>query len=376
MATALVALAGAGLFVRSLSVAREADLGFDGSRLVIANLNPPTVGFSGEQTRLYFEEVEARMRALPGVEQAGIAQFQALGGGQVRSTYPEGQTVAEGQSVFATQNVVSPSFFETLGIPLLRGRQLSEGDRANAPPVAVVNEAMANKYWSGQDAIGQRFTYFNDPVPKTIVGIVANSTIQQIGEEPRPVAYQPLAQYPVAFASVHVRTSGDPGAAVTMVQRALEDVDRRVAVGGVSTLGQTLDQTLYGTRMGATLLGVFAGLALLLAGVGVYGVLAYSVSERTPEIGLRLALGAAPRDVLWLVIRDGLVLACAGVVVGIAATYGLSRYVASLLYDIQPNDPVALGIVATVLVSVALVACYIPCRRALRVSALVALGRG
>jgi putative ABC transport system permease protein len=373
MAVALVALAGAGLFIRSLSVARQVDLGFDGSRLVIANLNPPTVGFTTEQARLYFEAVEERLRALPGVEQAAVAQFQALGGGQVRSTYPEGQTVATGQSVFATQNVVSPSYFDTLGIPLLRGRQLSVTDTATAPAVAVVNEAMAQKYWAGQDAIGKRFAYFNDPIQKTIVGIVANSTIQQVGEEPRPVAYQPIAQYPIAFASVHVRTSGDPDALVTTVQRAVEEVDRRVAVGNTGTLSQTLDQTLYGTRMGATLLGVFAGLALLLAGIGIYGVLAYSVGERTSEIGLRLALGAAPRDVLWLVIREGLLLAVAGVGVGLAATFGLSRYVTSLLYDVPPNDPVILGAVSAVLIAVGLVACYVPCRRAMRVNAIIAL---
>jgi putative ABC transport system permease protein len=376
MAVALVALAGAGLFIRSLSVARQTDLGFDGARLVIANLNPPSVGFTTEQARLYFEDAMARMRALPGVEDAAVAQFQALGGGQVRSTYPEGLAVEPGRSVFATQNVVSPSYFATLGIPLLRGRPLADTDTATAPAVAVVNEAMAAKYWSGQDAIGKRFAYFNDPIQKTIVGIVADSTIQQVGEEPRPVAYQPLAQYPIGFASIHVRTSGDPDALLTTVQRALEDVDRRVAVSGVQTLGQTLDQTLYGTRMGATLLGVFAVLALALAAVGIYGVLAYSVGERTPEIGLRLALGATPRTVLWLVIRDGLTLSGAGVVLGLGATYGLSRFVSSLLYDVRPNDPPTLVLVAAVLIVVGLLACYVPCRRAMRVNAIVALGRG
>jgi len=367
MAVALVALAGAGLFIRSLSVARQSDLGFDGSRLLIANLNPPSVGFTPEQARLYFEDATERMRALPGVEQAAVAQFQALGGGQIRSAYPEGQTVPQGQSVFVTQNVVSPSYFETLGIPLIRGRLLDDTDSATSPFVAVVNEALAEKYWSGQDAIGKRFAYFNDPNPKTIVGIVRNSTIAQVGEAPRPVSYQPLTQYPIGFASMHVRTSGDPEALAASVQRTLEGLDRRVAVSGVGTLAQTLDQTLYGTRMGATLLGVFAGLALALAGVGIYGVLAYSVSERTQEIGLRLALGAAPRDVIWLVIRDGLTLAVLGVAAGLSATYGLSRFVASLLYDIRPNDPVTLGVVATVLVLVSLLACYVPCRRALQI---------
>jgi putative ABC transport system permease protein len=376
MAVALVALAGAGLFIRSLAVARDADLGFDGSRVIIANLNPPGLGFPPEVARLYYDEVDARMRALPGVEAVGLAQYQALGGGQVRSTYAEGQTVPEGQSVFATQNVVSPTFFETMGIPLRRGRQLAATDTATSTPVAVINEAMARRYWAGQDAIGQRYTYFNDPVPKTVVGVVGDTIVQQVGEDPRPVAYEPLAQYPVAFVSVHVRTAGDPDDLVTTVQRTLEDVDARVAVGGVGTLAQTLDQTLYGTRMGATLLGVFAGLALLLAGIGIYGVLAYSVNERTPEIGLRLALGAAPRDVLWLVVHDGLVLAAAGVVVGLAATYAVSRYVTSLLYDVPANDPLTLGAVALVLVGVALAACYVPCRRALRVSAMVAIGRG
>jgi predicted permease len=375
MAVALVALAGAGLFIRSLAVAQHTDLGFEGTKLVIANLNPPSVGFSAEQARQYYDDALARVRALPGVESASIAQFQALGGGQVRSAYPEGQTVAPGQSVFITQEVVTPEHFGTLGIPLVRGRLLSATDTATSPYVAVINEALAAKYWSDRDPIGQRFAYFNDPIQKTIIGIVRNSTINQVGEEPRPVAYQPLAQFPIPFASIHVRTAGDPGLLTTTVQRALEQLDRRVAVANVGTINDTLNQTLYGTRMGATLLGVFAALALGLAAIGIYGVLAYSVSERTPEIGLRLALGASPRTVLWLVIRDGLTLAVGGVVIGLAATWALGRYVSTLLYDVQPNDPVTLSAVAGVLVAVSLLACYIPCRRAAKVSALVALGR-
>ena len=323
----------------------------------------------------YYDDALTRVRALPGVESASIAQFQALGGGQVRSAYPEGQAVAPGQSVFITQEVVTPEHFATLGIPLVRGRLLSAADSATSPYVAVINEALAAKYWSDRDPIGQRFAYFNDPIQKTIVGIVRNSTINQVGEEPRPVAYQPLAQFPIPFASIHVRTAGDPGLLTTTVQRALEQLDRRVAVANVGTINDTLNQTLYGTRMGATLLGVFAGLALGLAAIGIYGVLAYSVSERTPEIGLRLALGASPRTVLWLVIRDGLTLAIGGVVIGLAATWALGRYVATLLYDVQPNDPLTLSLVAAVLIAVGLIACYIPCRRALKVSALVALGR-
>ena len=342
---------------------------------MIANLNPPSVGFSAEQARQYYDDALTRVRALPGVESASIAQFQALGGGQVRSAYPEGQAVAPGQSVFITQEVVTPEHFGTLGIPLVRGRLLSAADSATSPYVAVINEALAAKYWSDRDPIGQRFAYFNDPIQKTIVGIVRNSTINQVGEEPRPVAYQPLAQFPIPFASIHVRTAGDPGLLTTTVQRALEQLDRRVAVANVGTINDTLNQTLYGTRMGATLLGVFAGLALGLAAIGIYGVLAYSVSERTPEIGLRLALGASPRTVLWLVIRDGLTLAIGGVVIGLAATWALGRYVATLLYDVQPNDPLTLSLVAAVLIAVGLIACYIPCRRALKVSALVALGR-
>ncbi|HET9370295.1 MAG TPA: ABC transporter permease [Vicinamibacterales bacterium] len=373
MAVALVALAGAGLFVRSLSVARQANLGFEGERLVVANLNPPSVGFESAQAAQYYKDAVERLRALPGVENAAVAQFQALGGGQVRSAYPEGQAVPPGQSVFVTQNLVSPSYFATLGIPLVRGRLLTDADTAGTQAVAVVNEAMAAKYWSGQDAIGQRFAYFNDTVPKTIVGIVRNSTIQQVGEEPRPVAYQPIAQFPPAFASVHVRTAGAPGPLVTTVQRTMDELDRRVAVSGTATIATTLDQTLYGTRMGATLLGVFAALALGLAAVGIYGVLAYSVNERTAEIGLRLALGAAPRDVLWLVVRDGLILAAGGVVVGLAASYGLGRFVATLLYDVPPSDPLTLASVAIVLVAVSLAACLIPCRRAMKVSALTVL---
>jgi putative ABC transport system permease protein len=376
MAVALVALAGAGLFIRSLAAARQVDLGFESSRIVIANLNLASAGFSPAQAQQYFDDAMARVRALPGVEAAGVAQFQALGGGQIRSAYPEGQAVASGQSVFVTQNVVSPSFFETLRIPLVRGRLLADTDTAQAPFVAVVNEAMAQKYWAGQDPIGRRFAYFNDPIQKTIVGVVRNTTIQQVGEEPRPVSYQPIAQYPIGFASLHARTAGDPAALATTLQRVIEGLDRRVSVSAVTTIATSLDQTLYGTRMGATLLAVFAALALALAAIGIYGVLAYSVSERTAEIGLRLALGATPRDVWWLVLRDGMGLAGAGVVLGLLLTLATGRVVAGLLYDVQPGDPLTLVVVAAVLLAVGAIASVIPGRRAIRLGAMTAMGKG
>jgi predicted permease len=270
-------------------------------------------------------------------------------------------------------NDVMPSYFETLRIPVIAGRAFTDSDRAMTTSVAVVNEAMAKHFWPNENALGKRFHFIDEPKLREIVGIVPNTIVNNIGEDPQPLIYLPIMQEFSPFASLEVRTVGDPQSVVSSVRAQVQSLDPNLAITNVQTIGEVVDQGLWAPRMGAALLGLFGGLALILAAVGVYGVLSYSVAQQTHEIGIRMALGAQPLGVLKLVVGQGLKLAAAGLVVGLIGALVATRVLSSLLFNVSTHDPVTFIGVSLVLVATAALACYIPARRATRVDPIIAL---
>jgi len=258
-------------------------------------------------------------------------------------------------------------------IPLLSGRDFTDFDRQNTTPVAVVNQAMANLLWPGQEALGKRFAIVQEPNLLQVVGVVGTTVIGQIGEDPQPVAYFPMRQQYSPAATLVVRTTGSPDALLGAVRTRVQQIDKNLAFTNGQTVQQLLGQGLWPARMGAALLGLFGALAMILASIGIYGVLAYSVAQRTSEIGLRMALGAQPRQVLGLVLRQGMLLALVGAGVGILVALPVARMAGTLLYGVSATDPLTYASITLLLMGVALLACYVPARRATRIDPLVAL---
>jgi predicted permease len=308
------------------------------------------------------------------VQAAAIASNLPLGGGLGRTVFPEGKDETSGYRGTMTQlNDVSPGFFDTLRIPLKRGRSFTDLDKSQTTPVAVISEAMARHFWPDQDPIGKRFHFFGDPKLLEVVGVVGNTVINQIGEDPQPLAYLPLTQDYSPAATLQVRTSGDPRAVIATVRSQIQALDHNLAITNVQTIEEVLDQGLWAPRMAAALLTLFGGLALILAAIGVYGVLSYSVSQQTREIGIRMALGATPAGVLRWVIGQGLRLAGMGVLLGVVAGLALMHFVGSLLFGVRTYDPETFATVTLVLGIIALLACYLPARRATKINPLLAL---
>jgi putative ABC transport system permease protein len=268
---------------------------------------------------------------------------------------------------------VTPGYFDALGVPLVKGRIFTDSDRKNTTSVAVINEAMAKRFWPDQDAVGKRFHFFGDATLREVVGIVRNTVINNIGEAPEPLAYLAITQDYSPAVTLQVRTTGNPESVIGGVRSQVQSLDRNLAITNVQTIGEIMDQGLWAPRMGAALLSLFGGLALVLAALGVYGVLSYSVTQQTREIGIRMAMGAERSHVMRLVVGQGLRLAGAGLVLGVVIALVVMRQLASLLFGVSAYDPLTFGGVALLLVLVALLACYIPARRATRVDPLVAL---
>jgi putative ABC transport system permease protein len=374
VALATIALTGAGLFLRSLAFVQSIDPGFESKRLFTLNFDLGSQHYDQDHGEQFFRDAIERAGSVPGVQSAAVASNSPLIGRIARTIFLEGQDENSGQrGTLTTLNSITPGFFQTLGIPLVRGRAFTDLDRRDAVPVAIVNAAMARHFWPGADPIGKRFHFFNDRTLREVVGEVADSVQFAIGEEPQLVAYLPLTQVYSPAATLHVRTTGDPQPVVSPVRGQVQSLDRNLALTGVTTIGETLSQGLWAPRTGAILLGVFGALALTLAAVGVYGVLSYSVSQRTQEVGLRLALGATQGQVLRLIVWQGMSLTLAGVAIGIAAALGLMHFLATLLFGVRPTDLLTFFTVSVVLSGVALLATYIPARRATQVDPMVAL---
>jgi len=270
-------------------------------------------------------------------------------------------------------NEVGDDYFDTLGIRIVRGRAFTPNDRPGAPPVAIINETMAKQYWANEDPIGRHLRIFNDPVPREVIGIARTIKYNFLGEEDTPYLYLPLEQNYSAQVVVQVKAAGDPSAVLASVRRELQQVEPGMPLLNVSTYRTVLQQSLWAPRMGAWLLGVFAFLALLLASIGLYGVMAYGVSQRRRELGIRLALGARQQDVRNMVVKQGVLLALAGVSIGFAVAFGLARFITNLLFGVDGADPITFAVIPVVLLLVAALAAYFPAWRASRVDPVEAL---
>jgi len=383
----LVLLIAAGLFLRSLRQAQAIPPGFDAEKVLTAQLNINLLRYTRAQGREFYRQVIERVEALPGVESASVARVVALsGGGSVRGLTLEGQTgpgnqfrsegggVAASGSDSVNSNVVGLKYFQTMGIALLRGRDFNPQDAEDHPRVVVVNEAFVRRHYAGQDVLGKRLSFGGAQGPwQEIVGLVRDSKYSTLGEEPTPCVYLPLAQNHETGVTLHVRAAASPASLVTAVHQAVQSLDKNIPITNVTPMTALIDTSLYAARMGAMLLGVFGALALLLAGVGLYGVMSFSVSRRTRELGIRMALGARRGDVLSLVLKEGMTMVGIGVALGLGTAAALTRLLASFLYGISTTDAVTFASIPVLLAAVALLACYIPARRATKVDPMVAL---
>jgi predicted permease len=371
---ALVALIGAGLFVRSQQNAQHINPGFESEKLFMMAFDVGALHYTEGQAQQFYRAAVEQASTAPGVQTAAVSANFPIGGGLARTIFPEGQDEASGyRGTLTILNSVTPTYFDTLRIPMIAGRSFADTDRADTLPVAIVNEAMAKHFWPNEVALGKRFHFFGDMTLRQVVGVVANTTVLQIGEDPQPLAYLPMTQQYSPVATLQVRTTGDPDAVISSVRSTVQSIDNNLAITNVQTIREILGQALWAPRMGAALLTLFGGLALILAAVGVYGVLSYSVNQQRHEIGIRRALGAQEGDVMRLVVGQGLRLAFVGLALGLVLAVLFARLLVSLLYNVSATDPVTFLAVTGVLAVVALVACYVPARRALSVDPLVAL---
>jgi predicted permease len=370
-----IALASAGLFLRSLGNAQQIDPGFDADRLLILGVSPGTSGYEEARGAELYRRIVERASSVAGVESVALANAVPLfNGGFARTVFRDGQDTADPRAGRLTQlALVTPAYFRTMGIRIVRGRGITGADRPGAPFAAVINETMARQYWPGEDPIGQRFRFFGEPDPRVVVGIAADSKYNFLGEDPTPYIYTALEQTYDPAATVLVRAAGDPAAIMNTVRRELQQLEPSMPLLNVTTLRDVFEQALWAPRMGAALLGIFASLALLLASIGLYGVMAYTVSQRTRELGIRLALGARQSDVRGMVVRQGLLLAAGGVAVGLAIAVALARLVTNLLYGVTGTDPVTFAVIPLILLVVAAGATYFPAWRASRVDPVEAL---
>jgi len=374
IALALVALVGAGLFVRSMQKAQRIDPGFESKNLFVFAFDLGALHYDDAHAQQFFRAAIERAEASPGVAAATIASDLPLGGGLGRTTFPEGQDEGTGYRGTLTQlDTIAPNYFRTVRIPLVSGREFNDNDRANTTLVAIINEEAAKHFWPNENALGKRFHFFGEKDLREVVGIVRNAVVNNIGEEPQPLIYLPLTQDFVPAATMQVRTNGKPEAVISTVRNNVQAVDNNLALTNFNTIQELLDQGLWAPRMGAALLTVFGGIALVLAIVGVYGVLSYSVSQQTREIGIRMAMGARTENVTRLVVKQGMWLAIIGLLLGLVFAFVVASLMSSLLFGVSAHDPVIFLGVALILATAAFLACYFPARRAARVDPLVAL---
>jgi predicted permease len=392
VALSLVLLIVASLFVRSLGTVQAVAPGYAVDELVSTPLNINLLRYTRAQGQEFYRRVIERMEQIPGVRSASVARVAVLtGGGRVTTVAIEGRPDAgnrgqsEGTGVGTTAgqtamaNMIGPDFFATLGLPLVRGRDFTSTDTETSPLVAIVSETMAAQFFPGEDPIGKRFAtgYSRTGNPRgdwvEIVGIVRNSKYASLSEPDGPVVYMPLAQRHESGVTLYVRASGALGPLVSQIRREVQAIEPNLPVPATQTMADTIATSLYVPRMGAMLLGLFSGLALGLASLGIYGVLAFSIGRRTREIGIRMALGADRRRVAMLVVREGMALVGIGLAIGLGAGFYLSASVKAFLFAVSPRDLTTFVVGPCVIVAVALLACYVPARRALRVDPLVAL---
>jgi len=379
IALAVVLLASAGLLIRSFIRLQQVDRGFETDNLLTMVVRIPDSRYREDaQFVNFFSQALERTRHLPTVRSAGMVNFLPLYGGLGSATgfkivgRPE---PPPGQGPSTDVRVADAGYFKTMGIPLLRGRNFSDSEQREPKHVILINEALARKHFPDEDPIGRRLDVemFDTPQPAEIIGVVGNVRYDSLIDESPPAVYFPHPDLTYAFMTLVIRTDGEPTAIAPAVQREIRALDPNQPVSDVRTMNQVMADWVSRSRFNTLLLGLFAGLATLLSAVGIFGVMNYSVALRTREIGLRLAVGAQPRQVLLLVLRQGLVLTVAGIVLGLAAAFALTRLLSGLLFGVGAVDVTTFTAISLLLVVVSLLACYLPARRAMRIDPLSAL---
>ncbi|MDQ3804728.1 MAG: ABC transporter permease [Acidobacteriota bacterium] len=376
IALATMLLLGAGLMLKSFWRLQHVNPGFEPEGLLTLQVSLPPVRYpEARQRAAFFQDVLRRVGALPGVESAGAVNNLPLGGGSMNGDFliEGGPPSPRGQEPLCEKYIVSAGYFDTMGIPLRRGRVFTERDAPGQPAVVIVNEKMAERFWPGEDPLGRRMSWDGGESWSTVVGVVGDVKHAGLDRAPEFESYVPFLQVPSPGMAVVVRTPAEPTSLVSAVKNEILAVDKEQPVFSVRTMTQIVSNSIARQRLSATLLGVGAALALLLASIGIYGVLAYAVTQRTHEIGVRIALGARAADVLGLVIRQGMGLALIGVSAGLVGALGVTRLLSGFLYGVSATDPLTFTTVALMLAAVALLACYVPARRATKIDPMVAL---
>jgi predicted permease len=389
VALSLLLLVGAGLFVRTLLNLQRVDPGFNTQNLLLFDIQPGLIGYKDEKLRQLYQQISERVEAVPGVQAVTFSRLPLLSQSSSSSSVflrealsatpdSEGRITPSGEGY---RHIVRENFLEAMGIPLLYGRTFRPQDDTTSPRVVVVNQSFANKFFPNENAVGKRFT--NDtskPDELEIIGICRDAKYTSQREEVPPTVYSSYRQErPLQNATFEVRTASDPTTIVATVREAVRGIDSNLPVANVKTQIEQADETLRMERLFAKLLTLFALLAQQLAAIGLFGVLAYTVSQRTHEIGIRMALGADRASVLRMIVRQGMTLAVLGVILGLVGAYVLTKYLESwielskMLFGVKVSDPLTYGVIAVLLTIVALIACYIPARRATKVDPLVAL---
>jgi predicted permease len=370
----LLLLVCAGLFIRSFMRAQQINPGFNSHNVLMVSYDLFTAGYSEEKGAEFDRELVGKLEALPGMQSVALANRVPLGfGGGSTAVKPEGYVSRPNESMETQVAIITPNYFQTLQIPMVQGRDFTLQDTKSSQRAVIVSEAFANRYWPNQEALGKQLNSDLTNEWFTVVGVARDSKVNGLNEKPMPFVYLPLYQVYRATMIITARTTGDPLAGGRSVERAIHEMNGDLAVFDVTTLEWREAFASFPQRVAGTFVGAFGLLALVLAAVGIYGVTAYSTRQRTHEIGIRMALGASKQDVLKLVLGHGLRLTLLGVVLGLAVSFALTRYLGSLLLGVTSTDALTFSTVAILLCAVALFACFIPARRAMRVDPLVAL---
>jgi macrolide transport system ATP-binding/permease protein len=374
VALSFVLLITAGLTVRSLQHTQVLGPGFDPNHAVTMAVDLGLQGYDEKRGENFYEQSAERVRALPGVKSAGwVARLPLALEVNRTSAYPDGQAEPGTEEMpSAVYESVSPDYFATMSIPIVGGRDFAGSDTAKSPGVVIVNETLAERFWPGENPVGKRLHSGNTDVLE-VVGVAKNGKYQSLGEIPALAIYYPLTQQYSTHASLVVRTNLDPGAQISSVRSEVQKLDPQLPIYGAKTLNEHMRLALFPLHAGAVVAGGFALLAMILAAIGIYGVMAYSVGQRTQEIGIRMALGASAGNVWRMVLKQGVIITVIGMVLGLACAIGLSGVVASMLYGVSATDPLTFLMMTPLLSGVALAACYFPARRATKVDPVIAI---
>jgi predicted permease len=379
MAMALVLLVASGLLIRSLVHLQNVNPGFDPHNVMTSNVDLPDAKYTDAKKAQYFKDLMPQLNALPGVQSAAGIYPLPMGGDEIRTSFQvDGHPVAKSEEPHTSLRDITPDYFATMRIPILQGRDFRAQDEIASTPVVIINEALAHQAFPGENPIGKHIMPevgqgASEPVMREVVGVVGNVKFRDLSDEWAPESYVPSAQISFGSLTLVVRTSQNAHSLAKPIAETVRSLDKDLPAYAPKTVEEYLNGTIAQPRFNTYLLGIFAALAMLLTAVGLYGVIAYSVAQRTHELGIRMALGGRPRDMLRLIVGQGLRLAIFGVGIGLAAAFVLTHFLSSMLFGVSTADPISYLAVVTLLLVVVIVACYVPARRAMRVDPMVAL---